>query len=128
MILDSDILIDLERKEPNALAWLRSSPEAPATSGFVAFELVAGCKRKNDLRKVQKQLAQLRILWPNEPHLMQALRHFQHLHLSQGVGIADMLIAATALAHGRTLVTCNDKHFRAIPGLKVLVPYNKPVA
>ncbi len=126
MILDSDILIDLERKEPAALAWLRALPDAPATSGFVAFELIAGCQRKSDLRKVQKQLSQLRLLWPDEAHLQQALRHFVHLHLAHGVGIADMLIAATALTHGRTLVTCNEKHYKVIPGLKVLVPYVKP--
>lgn len=32
---------------------------------------------------------------------------------------ADILIAATALAHGLTLVTDNERHFRRIPKLKV---------
>jgi predicted nucleic acid-binding protein len=35
-----------------------------------------------------------------------------------------MLIAATALAHGATLVTLNAKHFPMLPS--VLVPYQKP--
>lgn len=37
----------------------------------------------------------------------------------QSVGEMDMLIAATAKAHGLTLITNNAKHFRRIKGLKV---------
>jgi tRNA(fMet)-specific endonuclease VapC len=32
---------------------------------------------------------------------------------------ADLLIAATALAHGHTLVTSNLKHFERVPGLQL---------
>lgn len=37
----------------------------------------------------------------------------------QGLSIAvpDMLIAATSLAHGLTLVTYNRRHFNRVPGL-----------
>ena len=35
------------------------------------------------------------------------------------VGDADVLIAATALVHGRTLVTGNESHFTWMPGLVV---------
>jgi tRNA(fMet)-specific endonuclease VapC len=35
------------------------------------------------------------------------------------VGDADVLIAATALEHGRTLVTGNEAHFNWMPGLVV---------
>jgi predicted nucleic acid-binding protein len=34
-------------------------------------------------------------------------------------GDADLIIAATALEHGRTLVTGNTSHFAWIPGLKL---------
>jgi predicted nucleic acid-binding protein len=33
---------------------------------------------------------------------------------------ADVMIAATALYHGRTLVTGNTVHFAWVPGLKIL--------
>jgi tRNA(fMet)-specific endonuclease VapC len=40
---------------------------------------------------------------------------------AQGVTIpfADLLIGATALEHGYSVVTVNLRHFRLIPGLKI---------
>jgi tRNA(fMet)-specific endonuclease VapC len=35
------------------------------------------------------------------------------------IGDADLRIAAIALAHGKTVVTGNVRHFRRVPGLKV---------
>jgi tRNA(fMet)-specific endonuclease VapC len=42
----------------------------------------------------------------------------------QGVAIAaaDLLIAATALAHGYGVVTLNHRDFDRVPGLRVLAP------
>ena len=36
-----------------------------------------------------------------------------------GIPMPDALIAATALEHGLGIATRNDKHFRAVPGLRV---------
>jgi len=44
-------------------------------------------------------------------------------HLSHGIGWPDCLIAATCIRLGLPLVTLNDKHFRAIPGMRVIRPY-----
>ena len=38
------------------------------------------------------------------------------------IGIGDLIIAATALEHERTLVTRNVRHFSRIPGLSILNP------
>jgi tRNA(fMet)-specific endonuclease VapC len=35
------------------------------------------------------------------------------------IGLADVLIAATALANGLTVVTANTRQFRRVPDLKV---------
>jgi tRNA(fMet)-specific endonuclease VapC len=35
------------------------------------------------------------------------------------IGPNDLLIAATALAHGLTLVTRNEKEFGRVPGLRI---------
>jgi tRNA(fMet)-specific endonuclease VapC len=40
--------------------------------------------------------------------------------------VIDRIIAATALAHDLTLVTCNGDDFRDIPGLKLEVWANPP--
>jgi tRNA(fMet)-specific endonuclease VapC len=35
------------------------------------------------------------------------------------IGDADVLIAATALIHGVTVVTNNERHFTRVPGLQI---------
>ena len=37
----------------------------------------------------------------------------------QPIGLADVLIAATAVANGLTIVTANTRHYSRIPNLKV---------
>jgi tRNA(fMet)-specific endonuclease VapC len=36
------------------------------------------------------------------------------------IGRADLLIACIALAHDATVVTRNIRHFRQVPGLKIV--------
>jgi len=43
--------------------------------------------------------------------------------LSHGLLLADAMIAATALTHNETLYTKNRRHFRMIPGLRIIRPY-----
>jgi tRNA(fMet)-specific endonuclease VapC len=35
------------------------------------------------------------------------------------IGVEDLLIGATALSHGYTIVTANIRHFQRIPNLQV---------
>ena len=59
IILDSDIMIDLLRQYPSAIAWLNSlGDEELLLSGFVVMELLQGCSTQVDQNKVEK------ILWP----------------------------------------------------------------
>ncbi|MGH8933588.1 MAG: type II toxin-antitoxin system VapC family toxin [Egibacteraceae bacterium] len=39
-----------------------------------------------------------------------------------GIATPDALIAATALVHGLTLVTRNERNFARVPGLQVELP------
>jgi len=36
------------------------------------------------------------------------------------IGVNDLWIAATGLAYGMPVVTCNDRHYRRVSGLEVL--------
>ncbi len=65
----------------------------------------------------------LPIVWPTDAECLEAIRNFRLLHLSQGVGLIDTLIAATALSLNAPLCTFNRKHFRHIPGLVIEQPY-----
>jgi len=47
VLVDTDIMIDVLRQFPEALAWLASiGAEAIVVPGFVAMELVQGCRNR----------------------------------------------------------------------------------
>ena len=40
LVLDTDILIDVQRNHANALAWFAGLTEMPSVPGFVVMELI----------------------------------------------------------------------------------------
>ncbi len=55
-MLDTDVLIDLERELPAADAWLDTLSGLPPVAGFAAMELLNGCQNNAERRKVEKFL------------------------------------------------------------------------
>jgi predicted nucleic acid-binding protein len=121
-MLDTDILIELKRDEPKALAWLDTLPDLPPVCIFAALELFWGCQNSQERRTVVKFLAPYTLIYPTESGLQQAMS-LSPLKLSHSVSAMDALIAATALEHGLPLYTFNVKHFGAVPNLQIIVPY-----
>ena len=124
-LLDTDVLIDIQRGHSPAIAWFSSLSELPSISGFVAMELVQNTQNKQQLYKTLQLIAPLPIVWPAEADCVRALSDFTTYHLSHNVGLIDSLIAACAVGGSFTLCTFNKKHFRVIPGLKIVQPYSR---
>jgi predicted nucleic acid-binding protein len=57
----------------------------------------------------------------NEQITAKAIELLETYHLSHNMQMADALIAATALLNNLPIQTGNDKHYRFIPGLEVVV-------
>jgi hypothetical protein len=126
IILDSDIMIDLLRQHPSAVAWLDSlGEEEIILPGFVVMELLQGCRNKAEQAKVEQVLRGFEIVWPLPETCEAALEVFAQYHLSQGVGLLDALIGQTAVALNLPLHTFNRKHYAAIPNLVTVEPYRK---
>jgi hypothetical protein len=54
LLMDTDIMIDLLRKHPPAVAWLRSlGEEEIALPGFVVMELIQGCRNKAEQKRLR---------------------------------------------------------------------------
>ena len=96
-LLDSDVTVDILRELPDALAWLKTISFSLGVPGFVALELVAGCKDKKALVTVQEFLSNFPIVWLTEKDLERALVEYAPLKLSYGIGIMDTLIASTGV-------------------------------
>ena len=122
-LLDTDILIDIQRGHAPALAWFAALTELPFLPGIVVMELVQDAQNAQHVRKVLKLVAPLPVVWPTEGDCHRALSDFTSYHLSHGLGLLDSLIAACALGLSATLCTFNVKHYRIVPGLALEQPY-----
>jgi hypothetical protein len=124
-LVDTDVLIDVQRGHPPALAWFAGLTNLPAVPGFVVMELIQDARNAGEVRDALKLVAPLRVIWPTEADCARALSDFTAYHLSHGLGLLDALIAACAVGHSATLYTFNDKHYRVVPGLVTAQPYTR---
>ncbi len=121
--MDSDVCVDLLREHPPAEAWLATQKEEVAIPGFVAIELIAGCRDKAALTTVRAFLVSFALIWPSAEGMTRAVNEFAPLRLSHGLGGLDALIAATAIEIGAELLTFNTRHYAAVPGLVISTPF-----
>lgn len=124
-LLDTDVLIDIQRGYAPAISWFASLSELPSVSGFVVMELIQDSQNKQQLSNALKLVAPLPIVWATEADLTRALSDFTTYHLSHSLGLLDALIAACAVGQGATLCTFNVKHYRVVLGLLMAQPYTR---
>ena len=124
ILLDTDVLIDIQRGHPSAVAWIGSQGLSDfKVSGAAAMELLAGSRNSLEHTRSANFLDRLPIEWLCERDNRLALELVRTYRLSTGLGFADFLIAAQALNNEATLFTFNVKHFGSIPRLDVIAPY-----
>jgi hypothetical protein len=124
-LLDTDVLIDVQRGHPPALEWFSGLTELPAVPGFVVMELIQDARNANEVQQALKLVAPLRIVWPTEADCTRALSDFATCHLSHSLGLLDALIAACAVGLSATLCTFNVKHYRVVPNLVTAQSYKR---
>lgn len=129
ILVDSDVLIDAGRGVHDAVACINEVEQRddPAVSVVSQMELIVGCRRKADLRVVERFLRRFHVIHLNERMSRTAIDLLHRYRLSHGLLLADALIAATALTEGIPLVSKNQRDYRFIAGLD-LRPYPNPYA
>jgi predicted nucleic acid-binding protein len=85
------------------------------------MELLAGAKSKADMMTTRQFFVDLeiRLIPIDAPISYLAANLIEDHRLTNGFGITDALIAATAKEAGETLATGNVRHFRGIPNLSL---------
>lgn len=123
--VDTDVLIDVARRVPRAIGfWRRAEARSTmACSVISVFEILAGCRNLAEQRACLRDLASIRVVHVESGDSAQALAWFRSLHLARGVGFLDCLIAAAARRLAGPIHTRNARHFRTLPGLRVVQPY-----
>lgn len=127
LLIDTDVLIELERADYAAELDRLMGDEERAISVITVSELLHGVLRaKGPIRArrrafVEHILAVLGAIAITEPVARIHAEIWAELS-SRGeqVGAHDLWIAATALAHGLGVATGNVAHFNRVPGLRVV--------
>jgi predicted nucleic acid-binding protein len=124
-LIDSDILIDVERGVADAVAFMLAQNSLAGTqiSAVTAMELLIGCRNAAELRLVKSFLGNTTIHEINPAISLLARDWVASYFLSHGLLIPDALIAATAKVLGMPLYSKNVKHFQMLPALMVIRPY-----
>ena len=69
-LVDTDVLIDVQRGQPPALAWFSGLAKLPAVPGFVVMELVRNAR---NARRAFGLVSPLQIVWPTHVDCARAL-------------------------------------------------------
>jgi hypothetical protein len=121
MIFDTDVMTWASRGNPRAARIIDSATDR-ALSIVSFMELLQVARSKQELRQIQQSLLALEfsILPLSESIGATAAALIQQQTLTQGIQLADALIAATAIESGRRSCTANTKQFRPIRGLSLV--------
>ena len=124
-LLDSDWIIDALGNQSAAKEAITRHRAAGIAVSIVALgELYDGAVRDQDpperLAAIRDYLTNFRVLGLSDEVMEVFARQRVRLRQSgQRLPDLDLLIAATALVHGLTLMTRNRRHYDRIPGLRL---------
>jgi tRNA(fMet)-specific endonuclease VapC len=130
LILDADVIIGGERGTFDLHRWVESHPEEHfEVAAITVAELWHGVERASAVHKAARKaylqaiLEVLPVIPYTEHTAYEHARIWAELDSSgKMIGYYDVIVAATALERGSSVVTFNKKHFAQIKGLKVVSP------
>ena len=119
-MVDTDVIIWHMRGNEHARQSLYGL-ESLAISIVTQMELVQGLRNKQEQIALHRFLDHLGFdVFPiSEVISQRALFLMEEWRLSHQMLMADALIAATAIEHGRSLLSGNSKHYRFLESLKL---------
>jgi len=130
-LINSSVFIALERRGQRLHDLAAVVPDEPlALASITASELLAGVHRADSPERRLRREAFVEAVLERVPVLPFELRTARvHARIwaqlvsgGQSIGAHDLLIAATALAHGYAVLTQNRREFERVPGLVVRQP------
>jgi len=120
LIVDTDVLIWYLRGNEKAYKTIESLDNF-SISVITYMELVQGMRNKKELNSLRQALHawNTTILYITEEISAKAMFAVEQHFLSNSMQLADALIGSTAVAHGLTLITGNDKHYKIMKDVQI---------
>lgn len=123
ILMDTDVLIDFFRDYGKAVAFVKANNSRIILSSIVVAELFAGIKGDEEEAVLKDFITLFRVV-PVSTEIAKAGGLYKRDYgRSHGVGLADAILAATAVSENAELKTLNTKHYPMLKGLKPA--YNK---
>ncbi len=118
ILVDTDVLIDYLRGRDEAVALITSTNHTFLISSLTVAELYAGIKGDDEEKTLEEFLGTLTVISVTSSLAKAAGRYRKQYMKSHSVGLADAVIAATAMQEGALLKTLNIKHYPMMEGLQ----------
>jgi tRNA(fMet)-specific endonuclease VapC len=124
IVVYSSVFIEVWRatssRAPELETLLATHRESLCVTSIIRAELVVGALNSKELERIERTIRKLTIL----PLSLTTMELFDQwivkFALSHRPKIADLLIAATCVAHGAELLTLNVRDFRYLPELRLV--------
>jgi len=120
MLFDTDVLIWVFRGNTRA-AKAVDDADARSISVVTYMELLQGARDKDEVRMIKAFLSDMQFatlpLSENTGH--RASIYMEEYGLKVAMGLADALIAASAVESNSILITGNDKHYKVVRELQI---------
>lgn len=121
ILLDTDVIIDYLRGRSEAVAYLEALNGPLFLSVITVAELYAGVREGRERVQLDLLVSAFTVIPIDQTIAITGGLYRREYSKSHGTGLADALIAATAVTRGLALVTLNKKHFPMVPSL--IMPY-----
>lgn len=133
-LIDTGVFIAVERGQVSREVLATLDADVVAIAAITASELLHGVYRAKGEATRTRRSAMVEALLSKLPVVAFDLRVARvHARISAGlaqaganIGAHDALIAATAIAHGYSVVTTDSRSFPRVPGLEAIVLQGSP--
>ncbi|MFM7182033.1 MAG: type II toxin-antitoxin system VapC family toxin [Verrucomicrobiales bacterium] len=124
MLVDTDVMIDYLRGHPAAVEFVHGNVDRINVSAITVAELFQGVRDGHEKALLAGTVSALIVLPVTEEIGELGGLFRRDFRSSCGCGLADCLIAATAVFHSMPLAALNSRHFPMVKNL--IEPYQKP--
>jgi predicted nucleic acid-binding protein len=124
-LLDTDVIVEYLRGDEQAVEFLESLEDELLVSAITVAELYSGARNETEEKTLARFLMAFEVIEVSGSIARKGGLFRRDYRQSHGTGLADALIAATAVDAEAILTTFNKRHFPMVADVQV--PYRRSI-